>query len=305
MPADDIAQALAEASARLDRSGLRSSGGESLPGPALDTLCARTHPARTHPEAEILLGFVLGKSRAQLRTHLDLPLGAHAAALFRSLIARRLAGEPIAYLVGRREFWSLDLLVGPDTLIPRPESEHLVEVVLEYTDPKEAARIADIGTGAGPVALAIAFERPQAQVLATDRSPAALGVARKNAKRLGIDNVSFALADSCTALKEERWSMIVSNPPYIAQDDPHLLSGDLAFEPSQALVAGPQGLDMLARLAREAPARLVGGGRLVLEHGGQQGAEVRRLLADAGLSQIETGRDLAGHERITSGCRRI
>ncbi|MBF2761289.1 MAG: peptide chain release factor N(5)-glutamine methyltransferase [Ectothiorhodospiraceae bacterium AqS1] len=259
------------------------------------------HRSIARPEAEILLGFVLGKSRTQLRLYPEAPLSPESAALFASLIERRIAGEPIAYLTGRREFWSLDLQVTPDTLIPRPESEHLVEVALEGIDPSEAMWIADIGTGSGAVALAIASERERAQVLATDRSLAALEIARKNAKRSGIENVSFALGDSCAALKNARWSAIVSNPPYIAIDDPHLLAGDIAFEPRQALVAGKQGLDMLARLALEVPARLIEGGLLVLEHGWQQGEDVRRLLAKSGFSQISTRRDLAGHERITSG----
>ena len=299
MSDDNIACTLAAAAARL-AVGRHRAGGE-IEGVA-DGLDA--HRSITHPEAEILLGFVLDKKRTQLRLHPEAPLSPEAVARFASLIERRVAGEPIAYLTGRREFWSLDLLVTPDTLIPRPESEHLVEAALELIDPGESARIADIGTGAGPVALAIASERGQTRVLATDRSPAALDIARKNARRSGIQNVSFAIADSCTALKNACWSVIVSNPPYIAIDDPHLLAQDLSFEPREALVAGSQGLDMLARLAREAPARLVAGGWLALEHGWQQGEDVRRLLAENGFSGIETRRDLAGHERITSGCKR-
>ncbi|WP_081759025.1 peptide chain release factor N(5)-glutamine methyltransferase [Thioalkalivibrio sp. HK1] len=300
MPDDTIARTLAEASTRLALAR-RPAAGRGIEGIAGSPDADRS---ATRPEAEILLGFVLGKSRTQLRMYPEAPLSPETLARFASLIGRRAEGEPIAYLTGRREFWSLDLMVSPDTLIPRPESEHLVEVALESIDPGESAQVADIGTGAGPVALAIASERERATVLATDRSLAALHIARKNARGLGIRNVSFALADSCAALKNAHWSMIVSNPPYIASDDPHLLAGDPSFEPRDALVAGSQGLDMLTRLARQAPARLVPGGRLALEHGWQQGEDVRRLLAENGFCEIETRCDLAGHERITSGRKR-
>ena len=254
-------------------------------------------------EAEILLSHVLGRGRARLLAHPAAPLDSDSGERFDTLVERRRRGEPIAYLTGRREFWSLDLLVTPDTLIPRPETEHLVEAVLGVVRPDETATIADVGTGAGAIAVAVARERPRAFVLGSDRSPAAVALARANAARLGATNASFAVADACTALAPGRWSVIVSNPPYVAEDDPHLLDGDVRFEPREALVSGPRGLDMLERLALEAPARLAPGGRLALEHGAGQGPAVRALLHRAGLEAVETVRDLAECERVTLGRR--
>ncbi len=254
-------------------------------------------------DAEILLAQALGWSRARLHAHPAAALDVRSARRFEALLERRRAGEPIAYLTGRREFWSLDLLVTPDTLIPRPETEHLVEAVLAAVRPDETAAIADIGTGTGAVAIAVALERPRAFVLGSDRSPAAVAVARTNAARLGAGNVSFVVADACAALAPGRWSVIVSNPPYVAEGDPHLLGGDVRFEPREALVSGPRGLDMLETLARHAPRRLAHGGRLVLEHGAGQGPEVRALLSRAGFMPVETFRDLAGNGRVTLGRR--
>ena len=246
---------------------------------------------------------MLGCGRARLLAHPGTPLDPEARLQFETLVERRRRGEPIAYLTGRREFWSLDLRVTPDTLIPRPETEHLVEAVLAAVRPDEAATIADIGTGAGAIAIAVARERPRALVLGSDRSAAAVAVARDNASRLGARNASFVVADACAALAPGRWSVIVSNPPYVAEGDAHLLSGDVRFEPREALASGPRGLDMLERLALEAPAGLAPGGRLALEHGGGQGSAVRTLLSRAGLEAVETFRDLAGNERVTLGRR--
>ena len=254
-------------------------------------------------DAEILLGHVLGWSRARLLAHPGMPLDAAVVARFDALVVRRRSGEPIAYLTGRREFWSLGLDVTPDTLIPRHETERLVEAVLGVAAPGDPVTIADIGTGAGPVALAVAHERPRALVLGSDRSRAAIAVARANAARLDARNVSFIVAGGCAALAAGRWYVIVSNPPYVAEDDPHLAVGDARFEPPEALVSGPRGLDMLETLAREAPSRLACGGWLVLEHGHDQGPAVRALLAGAGLGTVETVRDLAGNERVTLGRR--
>ena len=254
-------------------------------------------------DAEILLSQALGWSRVRLLAHPATPLDARSARRFEALLERRRAGEPIAYLTGRREFWSLDLRVTPDTLIPRPETEHLVEAVLAAVRPDEAATVADVGTGAGAIAIAVALERPRVLVLGSDRCAAAVAVARDNASRLGARNASFVVADACAALAPGRWSVIVSNPPYVAERDPHLLGGDVRFEPREALVSGPRGLDMLERLALEAPAGLAPGGRLALEHGGEQGSAVRALLSRAGLEAVETFRDLAGNERVTLGQR--
>ena len=254
-------------------------------------------------DAEILLSHVLGLGRARLLAHPGTPLDPDSGKRFEILVERRRRGEPIAYLTGRREFWSLDLRITPDTLIPRPETEHLVEAVLAAVRPDEAATIADVGTGAGAIAIAVARERPRALVLGSDRSAAAVAVARDNASRLGARNASFVVADACAALAPGRWSVIVSNPPYVAEGDAHLLSGDVRFEPREALASGPRGLDMLERLALEAPAGLAPGGRLALEHGGGQGPAVRTLLSRAGLEAVETFRDLAGNERVTLGRR--
>ena len=264
-------------------------------------LVATSETARL--DAEILLAQVLGRGRAQLLAHPGAPLDSHSARRFEALVERRRGGEPIAYLTGRREFWSFDLVVDSNTLIPRPETEHLVEAVLGVVSPDDGAKIADIGTGAGAIALALAHERPRAFVLGSDRSPAAIAVARANAARLRVDNVSFIVADACATLAPNRCSVIVSNPPYIAENDPHLTTGDVRFEPREALVSGPRGLTMLETLAREGPARLVRGGWLVLEHGHEQGPAVRTLFSLAGLGSIETVRDLAGKERVTLGRR--
>ena len=254
-------------------------------------------------ESEILLAHALGWSRARLLAHPDASIDPDSARRFDSLVERRCHGEPIAYLTGHREFWSLDLTVTPDTLIPRQETEHLVEAVLGVVSADEPATVADIGTGTGAVAVALALERPRAFVLGSDRSRAAVEVARGNAVRLGAGNVSFVVADACTSLASRGWSAIVSNPPYVAADDPHLATGDVRFEPREALVAGPTGLDMLETLARQGPARLACGGWLVLEHGSGQGQAVRDLLLRAGLAAVETFRDLAGCERVTRGRR--
>ena len=252
-------------------------------------------------DSEILLSHVLGCGRARLLAHPGTPLDSDSEGRFETLVERRRAGEPVAYLTGRREFWSLDFLVTPDTLIPRPETEHVVEAVLAAVRPDETATIADVGTGAGAIAIAIARERPGAFILGSDRSAAAAAIARANAARLGAGNVAFVAADACAALAPGRWSVIVSNPPYVAEDDPRLLGGGVRFEPREALVAGPRGMDMLATLAREAPARLVPGGWLMLEHGAEQGSAVRALLSRTGLAAVETWRDLAGNERVTLG----
>lgn len=254
-------------------------------------------------DAEVLLSHVLGHGRARVLAHPGTPLDPDSGERFETLVERRRRGEPIAYLTGRREFWSLDLRVTPDTLIPRPETEHLVEAVLAAVRPDEAATVADIGTGTGAIAIAVARERPRALVLGSDHSAAAVAVARGNASRLGARNASFVVADACAVLAPGRWSVIVSNPPYVAEGDSHLLGGDVRFEPREALASGPRGLDMLERLALQAPAGLAPGGRLALEHGGGQGSAVRTLLSRAGLEAVETFRDLAGNERVTLGRR--
>jgi len=252
-------------------------------------------------EAEILLGHALGRDRAWLYAHGDDVLEADAAIRFHALLSRRAAGEPLAYLVGRREFWSLDLAVTPDVLIPRPETELLVEIALRHIPQGREVDIADLGTGSGAIALAIASGRPRARVLASDKSEAALDVARGNARRLRIDNVECVAGDWCAALGDRRFALIVSNPPYIAEGDAHLDRGDLRFEPSDALIAGPDGLDALQAIAAAAPAHLLPTGRLMLEHGCEQGAAVRAVLRKNGFVEIFTACDIEGRERVSGG----
>ena len=283
---------------RLATGGRAATVGQAL-AEARTTLTTASGTARL--DAEVLLAHALGWSRARLLAHPGAAIDPACARRFETLVERRRHGEPIAYLTDRREFWSLDLVVTPDTLIPRPETEHLVEAVLGVVPADAPATIADIGTGAGAVALALARERPGTFVLGSDRSRAAVEVARANAARLGVGNVGFAVADTCAALAPRKWSVIVSNPPYIAENDPHLTTGEVRFEPRDALVSGPRGMDMLETLARQGPAHLVHGGWLAVEHGNEQGAMVRALLSEAGLAAVETSRDLAGHERVTLG----
>ncbi|KAF1686441.1 protein-(glutamine-N5) methyltransferase, release factor-specific [Pseudoxanthomonas broegbernensis] len=252
-------------------------------------------------DAEPLLVHALGRDRAWLFAHATDPVATAAATAFQALVERRAGGEPVAYLTGRRGFWTLDLEVSPDTLIPRPETELLVELALERLDPQAPARIADLGTGSGAIALAIASERPLAAVVATDASKAALAVAVRNARAHGLENVWFRRGDWFAALGGERFDMIVSNPPYIAQGDPHLAQGDLRHEPAGALASGTDGLEAIGVIAASAPGHLVPGGWLLLEHGLEQGPAVRGLLAQAGLADVETRRDLERRERATLG----
>lgn len=252
-------------------------------------------------DAEVLLAHVLQQPRSYLVAWPEhVPDSAQQAA-FSALVERRCAGEPVAHLTGRREFWSLDLDVTPATLIPRPDTESLVQCALAHLPVDAAGRVADLGTGSGCIALALAHERPACQVIASDVSSAALQVARANAARLGVTNIDFIASDWCDALGETSFDLIVSNPPYIAVDDPHLHSGDVRFEPHSALAAGADGLDDLRRIIACARAHLAAGGSLLLEHGYDQGAAVRQLLCAHGYRAVTTHCDLAGHERVSEG----
>ncbi|MEJ2480672.1 MAG: peptide chain release factor N(5)-glutamine methyltransferase [Acidihalobacter sp.] len=252
-------------------------------------------------EAELLLAHVLDKPRTYLRTWPERLLAPEQQTQLDTLLARRIAGEPLAYLLGRREFWSLDLEVAPGVLIPRADTETLVERALELIPPDSSARVADLGTGSGAIALAIAHERPRAAVVATDRSSGALELARRNATRLKLRNVDFRHGDWCDALGAEDFDLIVSNPPYIATDDPHLTQGDLPHEPAEALASGSDGLDDLRRIVGCARAHLRTNGHLLLEHGHVQGEAVRVLLHNAGFEAIRTHCDLEGRERVSEG----
>jgi release factor glutamine methyltransferase len=213
------------------------------------------------------------------------------------------AGEPVAYIIGHRGFHAIDLALTPDVLIPRPETELLVELALQRIPQREEVEIADLGTGSGAIALAVAHARPHVRVLATDANAAALDVARGNAQRLGIGNVEFAQGDWCAALGARRFGLIVSNPPYIAENDEHLARGDLRFEPRRALASGADGLDAIRAIVRDARDHLNAGGRLLLEHGFDQGFAVRGLLKQGGLQDVFTARDLEGRERVSGGIR--
>lgn len=256
-------------------------------------------------EAELLLLHVLDCPRSWLFTHATDPLAAADQAAFEALLARRAAGEPVAYLTGRRGFWTLDLEVDPATLIPRPETELLVELALDRLPLDRALQLADLGTGSGAIALALASERPQAQVLATDASPGALAVAARNAARHELRNVRFAEGghDWYAPLQGARFDLIASNPPYIASDDPHLEQGDLRFEPATALASGVDGLDDIRRIIDGGQAHLLPGGWLLIEHGWDQGAAIRALFDAAGFAQVQTVQDLEQRDRVTLGQR--
>ncbi|WP_027080691.1 peptide chain release factor N(5)-glutamine methyltransferase [Luteimonas mephitis] len=256
-------------------------------------------------EAALLLAHVLDRSRSWLYAHGEAPVPERDLARFEQLVARRAAGEPVAYLLGTRGFWRFDLAVTPDTLIPRPETELLVELALARIPEQAAARVADLGTGSGAIALAVAGERPQAQVVAVDLSLEALDVARGNAATLGIGNVEFRSGDWLAPLSGERFDLIASNPPYIAEGDVHLAQGDLRFEPRGALASGTDGLDAIRTIVAAAPAHLHDGGWLLVEHGWEQGAAVRALFAGAGFVDVATERDLEQRDRVTLGRHRL
>ncbi|PKV12967.1 peptide chain release factor N(5)-glutamine methyltransferase [Xanthomonas prunicola] len=252
-------------------------------------------------DAEALLLHALGRDRAWLFMHGRDAVPLSVAQAFEALVQRREAGEPVAYLTGSRGFWTLDLAVSPATLIPRADTELLVELALERLDTSPGRRAADLGTGSGAIALAIASERPQSQLIATDASAAALGMARRNADRHSLPNVDFRLGNWFAPLAGEAFDLIASNPPYIAAHDPHLQQGDLRYEPGSALASGSDGLDDIRLIVADAPVHLLPGGWLLLEHGWDQGAAVRTLLATAGFDTVATYQDLEQRDRVTLG----
>jgi len=255
-------------------------------------------------EARLLLAEASGLAEASLIARPERTLPPVACARFVQLAARRRRGEPIAYLLERREFFGLALAVSPAVLIPRPESELLVERALELIAPGDVVSVLDLGTGSGALAVAIKRHRPRARVVAVEASAEALALARRNARRLGLA-VEFRHGHWYEAVAAERFELIVSNPPYVAQDDPHLFQGDLRFEPREALVGGPDGLDAIREIVRDAPARLAPEGWLLLEHGLGQDAAVRVLMERAGLASVATWPDLAGIGRVTGGRARV
>ncbi|AJI82790.1 N5-glutamine S-adenosyl-L-methionine-dependent methyltransferase [Yersinia enterocolitica] len=248
-------------------------------------------------DAEILLSFVTGRARTYLLAFGETQLTAEQLAVLEPLAARREQGEPIAYLVGEREFWSLPLSVSSATLIPRPDTECLVEQALAHL-PVTPCRILDLGTGTGAIALALASERPDCAVMGVDIKADAVALARHNAKKLAINNVDF-LQSSWFDSVSGRFTLIVSNPPYIDANDPHLNEGDVRYEPHSALVAEAEGIADLAEIIRQSPAYLEVGGWLMLEHGWQQATAVQKLLNNSGFSAVMTYKDYGNNDRVT------
>ena len=262
----------------------------------------RLHVDAAQLEAELLLGHLLGKSRTWLIAWSDTCLTDQQLQHYAALINKRIQGAPIAHLTAEREFWSLPLKVTTDTLIPRADSELLVETCLELYPAGNNITVADLGTGSGAIALAIATERPEWSIMATDQSRQALDVAVQNADALQVDNIQFLHGDWFNALPDgSRMEILLSNPPYIPDDDPHLQQGDLRFEPRSALASGEDGLDAIRVIISKATEHLKPEGYLLLEHGYNQGSAVRKLMHAASLNEIETRTDLAGHERVTMG----
>lgn len=267
--------------------------------PLLQTLLRDTRLPRL--EVRMLLEYVLGKPREWMLTHDMDPIEPWQAQQYQTLVARRLAGEPMAYLLGHREFMGHDFAVTPDVLIPRPETELLVETALAWLEARPESAVLDLGTGSGVIAVSIALRARQATVTATDASATALQMAVRNAARLGA-RVDFSQGSWYEALPPRaRYDLIVSNPPYIAQGDEHLGQGDLRFEPRAALTDGADGLRDLTTIVNGAVERLRPGGALWVEHGWDQAAAVRALLVDAGFNDVSSLCDLSGIERISGG----
>ncbi|MBC3250593.1 protein-(glutamine-N5) methyltransferase, release factor-specific [Serratia fonticola] len=258
------------------------------------------HSDSAKRDAEILLGFVTGRARTYLLAFGETPLTAEQAEQLTVLLARRERGEPVAYLVGEREFWSLPLSVSPATLIPRPDTECLVELALERL-PATPCAILDLGTGTGAMALALASERPDCQLTGIDLQPEAVALAQHNAQKLAINNARFLQGSWFTPVAGQKFALIASNPPYIDEADPHLAQGDVRFEPGSALVAADQGLADLAAIVQQAADYLEPQGWLLLEHGWQQGENVRTLLNAEGFIAVATHRDYGGNDRVTLG----
>lgn len=253
-------------------------------------------------DSEVLLAHVLETGRSFLYANPELELSRQRVKAFKRLLMRRAKGEPVAYLTGSCEFWSLPLEVNPAVLIPRPETELLVETALQQIPHGADWRIADLGTGSGAIAVALASECRRCEIHATDISREALKVAQANADKLGVGNIRFHHG-SWTEPLEGVFDLIASNPPYVDAGDPHLDQGDLRHEPRMALTPGKDGLDAIREIARVSVSRLVTGGWLLLEHGWEQGPEVRQILGECGFENVETQRDLQGHERVTVGKR--
>ncbi len=273
--------------------------------PTIATLLQRTEELAAHSptprlDLELLICHVLAKPRSILYSRPEYALSTDQYQQFNGLFEQRKQGQPIAYLLGHREFWNLDLRVEPSTLIPRPDTELLVEVALELCDHRPRS-VLDLGTGTGAIALALAGERPGWQVIGCDRVPEAVALAKANAIHNNLQRVSFIESHWFSALAKQQFDLIVSNPPYIVDNDPHLSQGDVRFEPISALTSGADGLDDIRHISAQAPHHLHDNGWLIMEHGYHQGEAVRDILKQHGFTQIDTRQDLAGHDRITLG----
>ncbi|AMN45994.1 release factor glutamine methyltransferase [Steroidobacter denitrificans] len=267
---------------------------------AASALLARSSPS-ARLDAELLLEYVTGLSRTSFHATPERVLPASAGWSFQQLIKRRLKGEPVAYIRGQQAFWSLLLEVSPAVLIPRPETELVVERALAHLPPDSSGQIVDLGTGSGAIALALASERPTARVIGVDVSRKALDIAFRNAGRLQIGNVRFVQGSWFAPLAGERFALLTANPPYVAQDDPELAANVRRFEPELALIPGRTGMEALEQIIAQAPRHLTSGGWLILEHGWQQASAVRDRLVRGGFTHVRSYTDLAGHERVTEG----
>ncbi|PHS73679.1 MAG: protein-(glutamine-N5) methyltransferase, release factor-specific [Cycloclasticus sp.] len=252
-------------------------------------------------DCEVLLAYVLKKNRSYLRAWPDKTLRANEQSSFTALLMRRQTGEPVAHITGTREFWSRPFQVSPDVLIPRPETELLIEITQQKFQPHQPLNILDLGTGSGAIAITLALEFKQSKVIAIDASSAALTIAKKNAKQLGANNVDFIYSDWFTNAPNNTFDLIISNPPYICNTDPHLSAGDVRFEPSSALISEQQGLRDIKHIISYAPNFMCDDSYLLFEHGYQQGNDVQSLLKSAQFKAIEQFNDLQDHTRATLG----
>jgi release factor glutamine methyltransferase len=252
-------------------------------------------------DAEVLLCKVLDKERAHLRAWPDQELNVRQVEIYQAMLNERQQGKPIAYIIGSREFWSLDFQVSPDVLIPRPDTELLIELSLALIPKNLPYKIIDLGTGSGIIAITLAAERPYAQVSATDINPAALRIARANATRHQVEHIQFCQSNWFDKLTPKKFDLIVSNPPYLSEDDPHLHQGDLRFEPKTALIAAQQGLNDIQTIAETARDWLESGGFLLVEHGYHQQEGVKNIFCTLGYHKVQTHLDLASLPRVTSG----
>ena len=255
-------------------------------------------------DAEILLAHVLNKTRAFLYSHPEKNLSKEELESFKTLIDKRAQGHPIAYLIGRRDFWSISLSVNEDVLIPRPETERLVDLTLNHLFDKDKALILDLGTGSGAIALALASERPNWQIIAADVNEKSAKMAQKNATDLGLENVQIIISDWFKSISNMTFNAIVANPPYISEDDPHLLVGDLRFEPKSALISKSNGLKDLTEIIKDSYDHLLPGGILLVEHGYMQKNAVLNLFHQYGYENIKCFKDLEGNDRVSCGLKK-